>query len=572
MPGPLLLAVEDEPAALAAVERELRDRYSNSYRVECTRAPDEALAILAQAADTGEEVALVLAGQWLSGTTGSELLDRVRPLHPDAKRALLVPWRPSEHPPTAEAILDSIASGKIDYYLLRPATSPDELFHHAISTYLLDWTKARHIAPHTTHIVGESWSGRARELRETFERCAQPHAFWLADSEKGRELLAGAGASVKLPVMLLPDGRVLSDPTNRELAEAAGAPQELEDHEFDLLIVGAGPAGLSAAVYGASEGIRTLVIDDGGIGGQATSSSLIRNYLGFASGVSGGTLAESAFDQAWVFGAKFVFMHAASSIERDGERLVVSLLDGRRVQGRALLLATGATYRRLGVPALEALNGAGVHYGGASSIAQTMTGRDAYVVGGANSAGQASIHLARYARRVTLVVRAASLDLGMSNYLIREIDATPNIEVMTDTTVVDGGGEGHLEHLTLRDESSGEERTVPADGLFVLIGARPHTEWLPEDVARDGSGFVLTGEDLTGHEGWPLERRPFSLETSMPGVFAAGDVRHGSVKRVASAVGEGSIAIQLVHAFFDTAPVRREAATSDADLLPSSVD
>ena len=547
MPAPVLLAVEDDPAALGDAERELRDRYGRSYRVICTCSPDEALATLTRLSDAGDEVALVLAAQWLAGTTGSELLGDVRRLHPHAKRGLLVPWGGWAHRPTAEAIFDAMAMGRIDYYVLRPAASPDEVFHQAISSFLLEWTRDRRIAPHTVHLVGEAWSGRAYELRDVFQRCAIPHAFCLAESREGRELLAKAGPDAKLPVIVLPDGRVLSDPTNVEITEATGGSIELQRDDFDLVIVGAGPAGLSAAVYGASEGLRTLVIDEGGIGGQATSSSLIRNYLGFPRGVGGGRLAEQAYEQAWVFRADFAFMHRASALRRAGGRLVVTLSDDRCVSGRAVILATGAAYRRLGVPALEALNGAGVFYGGPLSEGHAMAGKEAYIVGGANSAGQAALHLARYACRVTLVVRAQSLDTGMSHYLVREVEATPNVEVRTDTAVVGGGGDGRLEHLVLREGAAGDHETVAADGLFVLIGARPHTDWLPAEVARDERGFVLTGEDLRRGDTWALTRRPFSLETSMPGVFAAGDVRHGSVKRVASAVGEGSIAIQLVH-------------------------
>jgi thioredoxin reductase (NADPH) len=314
-----------------------------------------------------------------------------------------------------------------------------------------------------------------------------------------------------------------------------------------VAVVGAGPAGLSAAVYGASEGLRTLVIDQGGIGGQATSSSHIRNYLGFPRGVSGGTLAERAYEQAWVFRARFAFMQRVSDVRRANDRLVLSLTDNRRVSARAVILATGAEYRRLGVPALESLNGAGVFYGGAASEAPAMTGKDAYIVGGANSAAQAALHLARYARRVTLVLREQSLGTGMSHYLDQEVQATANVEVRAATEVVGGGGDGHLEYLVLRECATGDEETVAADGLFILIGARPHTDWLPDEIARDRSGFVFTGEDVPSDFRWPLERPPFSLETSMHGVFAAGDVRRGSVKRVASAVGEGSIAIQLVH-------------------------
>ncbi|MGZ4380036.1 MAG: NAD(P)/FAD-dependent oxidoreductase [Gaiellaceae bacterium] len=300
-------------------------------------------------------------------------------------------------------------------------------------------------------------------------------------------------------------------------------------------------------MYAASEGLRVLVVDEGGIGGQARSSSLIRNYLGFAKGVSGSQLAEQAYEQALVFGARFVFMHRAVAVDRSGHGLRVSLSDGRCVEARAVILATGASYRRLEVPSLEALHGAGVFYGGPVSEAPALSGKDAYVAGGGNSAGQAALHLARYARRVTLVVRAHSLGAAMSDYLVRTVEATPNVEVRTDTSVVGGGGEGRLQHLILRTGATGEQTTVAADALFVLIGARPHSDWLPAEIARDAHGFLLTGEEIPDNHHWQLERRPLMLETSMPGVLAAGDVRHASVKRVASAVGEGAIAVQLVH-------------------------
>jgi thioredoxin reductase (NADPH) len=386
-------------------------------------------------------------GKQVSDATGGELLGRVRQLHPHAKRALLVPSGAWAGQPTAAAILDAMAVGRIDYYVPRPAASHDEVFHEAVSSFLLEWATDRRVVPHTVHIVGEEWSGRAFELRDVFQRCAVPHDFCLADSDEGRELVAKAGPEAKLPLMVLPDGRALSDPSNTELAEAAGAPLALEEHAFDLVIVGAGPAGLSAAVYGASEGMRTLVVDEGGIGGQARSSSRIRNYLGFPKGVSGARLAEQAYEQASVFGASFVFFHRATGLDRLREGLNVSLSDGRRISARAVILATGASYRRLGIPSLEALNGAGVFYGGAASEAHGLSGKDAYIVGGANSAGQAALHLARYARRVTLVVRAQSLEAGMSHYLVREVEATPNVEVRTGTAVVGGGGEGRLQEL-----------------------------------------------------------------------------------------------------------------------------
>ena len=547
MPVPVLVAVDDNPDALEAVEAQLSPRYEGDYRVEGLSDPEEALRKLAQLARDGDDVALVLVGESLSRETGGELLERAHQLHPHAKRGLVVPGGAWEDRTIADAILDSMALGRVDYYVPRPATSPDEVFHQTISSVLLEWATERRVVPHTVHIVGETWSGRAYELREVFARCAAPHAFCLADSDEGRELLAKAGPEAKLPLMLLPDGRALSDPSNAEIAEAAGAPTDFPERAHDLVIVGSGPAGLSAAVYGASEGLRTVVIDEGGIGGQVTSSSLIRNYLGFPRGISGSRLAEQAHEQASIFGASFVFMHRATGLTRSGDRLEISLSDGRRLNAAAVILATGATYRRLGVPSLEALSGAGVFYGGPVSEAHALIGKDAYVAGGGNSAGQAARHLARYARRVTLLVRAPSLEARMSHYLVRELEATPNVEVRTQTTVVGGGGEGHLEELVLREQATGDERTVAADALFVLIGAHPHTDWLPNEIARDGYGFLYTGEDLPHGHDWPLERPPLGLETSMPGVLAAGDVRHGSVKRVASAVGEGSTAVQLLH-------------------------
>ena len=510
----------------------------------------------------------MLAASSLSSTSGLHLLEHVRQLHPHARRALLVPADVWLDQPTADAIRDSMTLGRIDYYVPRPAGPRDEVFHEAVSSFLLEWARARSVVPQTVHIVGETWSGRAYELREVFEQCAAPHSFCLAESDEGRELLDRAGCSdAKLPLMVLPDGRVLIDPSNAEIAEVVGAPPALEERDFDVVIVGAGPAGLSAAVYGASEGLRILVVDEGGIGGQARSSSLIRNYLGFAMGVSGSRLAEQAWEQAVAFGAGFLFMHRATALVRSGDRLTVSLEDGRRVSARAVILATGATYRRLDVPSLEALRGTGVFYGGPVSETHALKDKVAYIAGGGNAAGQAALHLARYARRVTLVVRAPSLEAGMSHYLVQAVEATPNVEVRTGTTVVGGGGDGYLQHLVLH-HSGGEEDTVAADALFVLIGARPHVDWLPPEIARDAHGFLLTGPDLDDHD-WPLERRPLSFETSMPGVLAAGDVRHASIKRVASAVGAGAIAVQLIHSLFaDEPPENRETAPLSSMRLP----
>ncbi len=546
---PVLVAIDDDAESLADVERELQDRYARHYRVVCLQSPDEARTCLGSLATSGEDVALVLARLWMSGATGGEVLDGVRRSHPHARRVLLIEWGEWGEKRTGEAIFDGVAQGRFEHYLLRPSCSPDELFHQAISSMLLDWAEATRSAPHTIHVVGESWSGRAYELRETLQQCAIPHKFCLADSDEGRSLVATAGAGIELPIIVFPNGEVLVNPTNSEIALVAGTPLSTEQLEFDVVVVGAGPAGLSAAVYGASEGLGTLVIDRGGIGGQATSSSLIRNYLGFPRGVSGRKLARAAYDQAWVFGARFSFMQTVTGIAAVDGRLRITLSDGGTILATAVLLAMGASYRRLDVPALDELVGAGVYYGGPTSEAPALEGCRVFVVGGANSAGQAALHLATYAEQVTLVVRGDSLRAGMSDYLVRQVEATANIEVRLGTEVVDGGGAGRLEHLVLRDRSTSATTTVEAQALFLLIGAQPFTEWLPPEIQRDDRGFVLTGSDVD-RRSWSRERDPFPLETSMPGVFAGGDARHGSVKRVASAVGEGSIAVQFVHRFF----------------------
>ena len=550
MAPPILLAVHDDPAARADVEDALLERYAKRYRVICLPSAEQARTLLAEAAASDEHVALVLAAQWLAGgSTGSQLLDEVWSMHPRARRALLIEWGDWGQTPTGQVIFDGIARGCFDHYVVRPAASPDEMFHQTISTMLLDWAEATRNAPYTVHIVGYSWSGRAYEIRSALQACALPHTFSLADSPEGLELVSAAGDGGELPILMFPNGEVLANPTDAEIAAAAGSSIDLATEKFDLVIVGAGPAGLSAAVYGGSEGLNTVVVDRAGIGGQASSSSLIRNYLGFPRGVSGRLLARSAWEQAWVFGAKFAFMRSVTSLQREGDAILLECSDGSAVRAPAVLLAMGATYRKLGVPALEALVGAGVYYGSTNSEASFLGGRDAFVVGGANSAGQAVLHLANYARKVTLVVRGESLRSSMSEYLVSEIEATSNIDVRLATNVVDGGGNGRLERLVLADAATGAETTEPADALFLLIGAQPFTEWLPPEMERDDRGFILTGTDIPDGR-FPLDRQALPLETSVPGVFAAGDIRHGSVKRVASAVGEGSIAVQMIHQYF----------------------
>src|SRR5215211_8949236 len=558
-PEPVLLAVDDDPNTLGRIEHELRQRYGSYYRVACEGSPEAGMRTLQDLRAADKEVAVVLADQWMPGMTGVEFLTHTRPLYPGAKRALLFE---RGNRTIREPILQAMALGQIDYYVPKPERSPDEEFHRGIAQFLDEWARDHRPASVAVRIVGEPWSPRSHELRDVFSRMVVPQVFYPADSEEGRELLARRNeTSARLPVVIVFDRLVLVDPSNAEITDAFemispfGVNTLPDVRNFDLIIIGAGPAGLAAAVYGASEGLRTVVVEREIFGGQAGTSSLIRNYLGFSRGVSGSELAWQAYQQAWLFGASFRLARQATALHHRGERLVVSLSDGTEVAGRVVIVTTGVSYRRLGVPSLEALQGAGVLYGAAVTEAQGMKGQEVYVVGGGNSAGQAARHLSKHARHVTLLARGESLASGMSQYLIQELEAAENIQVRLNIQVVNGGGQGRLEHLVLEDRASELTETFPAAALFVLIGARPHTEWLPEEVMRDERGYIITGNDLLRDgvppAGWTLERPPMLLETSVPGVFAAGDVRCGSVKRVASAVGEGSIAIQMVHKYLN---------------------
>ncbi|MDR3034196.1 MAG: NAD(P)/FAD-dependent oxidoreductase [Kitasatospora sp.] len=410
-------------------------------------------------------------------------------------------------------------------------------------------------------VIADDPSARGHEIRDVLARSNVPFCFYPSDSPDGQAALRRLGVSEPAgPVVSLDTGAVFVNPTNAEVAEALGLDVRPAEGIHDVVIVGAGPAGLAAAVYGASEGLRTALLEREAFGGQAGTSSRIRNYLGFPDGVSGGELAQRAYEQAWVFGTHFVYGNPATSLATDRDPLLVGLQDGSQIQARAVVIATGVSYRRLGVPELEALVGAGVFYGAGTIEAQAVAGKPVFVVGGGNSAGQAALHLSKYARQVTILVRSQSLAASMSDYLIRQIEASPNVGVRYRCEVTGGGGSGHLEQLQLRDRDSGQTELVPAEGLFVLIGAEPFTGWLPEGISRDQWGFILTGPD-TGRD-WPLERAPFLLETSAPGVFAVGDVRHGSMKRVAAAVGDGSTVIRLIHDYLALAPPVREGHES----------
>src|SRR5918994_5200955 len=577
---PVIFAVDAGAESFPRIEYGLRRRYGIEYRVICETSAMWGMKRLRDLKAAGKEVALILADQWMPDIAGDEFLARAGQLFPTAKRAVLVEWGDRT---TQEPVLRAMSLGHIDYYVNKPERPGDEYFHKMVAEFLYDWAKAHRPVFAEIRVVGERWSARSHELRDVLSRNGILHEFHAAETEAGQQLLARLGKRcVKFPVAILYDGQVLEDPSNADLADAFGVNRPLGRRRFDLVIVGAGPAGLAAAVYGASEGLSTLIVEGEAIGGQAGTSSLIRNYLGFPWGVGGAELAKRATEQAWWFGATFRFMRHATALRRTGKELMVSLSDGTEVGARAVILATGASYRRLGVPSLEALVGAGVFYGAAVSEARAVEGQEVYVVGGANSAGQAAIHLSKYASRVTLLVRGSKLTVSMSEYLIKEIEAAQNIDVRFNARVVDGGGDGRIEYLVLKNSASGLTETVPAAALFVLISAEPRTEWLPEEIERDSRGFIVTGQDLLRNgrppQKWPLERHPLLLETSMPGVFAAGDVRHRSVKRVASAVGEGSIAIQLVHEYFIKArlgfdnlgSISDRPATGDTEAAPGS--
>jgi thioredoxin reductase (NADPH) len=557
---PVILAIDDEPEVLSRIADELTRRFGADYRVVCASSGEDAVATLDDLRAVHAQVAVVLADQWLPGTTGTDLLTHVRDVHPEAKRGLLIRWGDWADRPTADAVLRAMALGRIDCYVLKPWCSPDELFHRTVAELVHEWSRGRPSGGGPITVVGQRHSSRTSEVRSLLTRNGVPHTFRLADTDPGRAITERLPPDTGLPVIVGLDGRAVGDPTNEQVAEACGLPTRVTEHDVDLVIVGAGPAGLAAAVYAGSEGLRTLVIERETIGGQAGSSSLIRNYLGFARGVSGAELTMRAYQQAWLFGVKFLMMHEVTSLRAVEDGLSVALSGGDDVTARAVVIGTGVTYRRLGIPELEALSGTGVFYGASVAEAPALAGDRVYVVGGGNSAGQAARYLSRYARQVTILVRSESLATSMSRYLIDEIDAAPNIDVAFTTEVVGGGGEGRLEHLVLADRVTGATRTVAAAALFVLVGAQPHTGWLPAAVARDPWGFVLTGADVAGSAAdpsWPLDRPPAPLESSLPGCFAVGDVRHGAVKRVASAVGDGAVVVTQVHDH-----LTRTAATS----------
>jgi thioredoxin reductase (NADPH) len=551
----VIVGVDDDAGDLDVLERELWKRYGQDYAVLCEGSPSHALETLRRLRDQDRPVALVLAAQRMAEMEGVEFLRRVHDLHPTAKRALLMRWGDRS---SAEPMLRAMSLGAFDYHIPKPSTPPDEQFHVLVGQFLYEWTQAHGAGFKPVRIVGERGAARLHQLRDLLARTGVLYDVYEPDTAEGQELLEATGTSADdLPLVFVLD-IPLANPSNAQIADAFGQlhPSRRVNtaslkRTMDVTIVGAGPAGLGAAVYAASEGLDTLIVEREALGGQAGTSSLIRNFLGFPTGISGASLTAKAYEQAWLFGAGFIFVQAVTGLRAGSDGHHVVLSDGTQVSSRAVLVATGATYRRLGIPSLERLHGTGVFYGPAVAEAQALTNQRVFVAGGGNSAGQAALHLANYAEHVAVVVRGDSLTASMSEYLIKEIDATANIEVRVRTEVMGGEGHGRLEALVLHDRVTGERRREPAAALFVLIGAQPHTDWLPPVIKRDDWGYVLTGQELLRggkpHPSWPLERQPMLLETSVPGVFAAGDVRARSVKRVASAVGEGAIAIQLIH-------------------------
>jgi len=551
MARPILLAVDDDVNVLEAVVQDLRRQYGSTYRVMRAASGQAALDTLAQVKTRQEPVALLLSDQRMPGMTGVEFLERAMAIYPEARRVLLTAYADTE------VAIRAINTARINYYLTKPWDPPEEKLYPVLSDLLEDWQAGYRPAFEGLRVIGHRWSLRDHKVRTFLSQNQVPYR-WLdvAGNEEALKALEDAGLTTdKLPVVLFADGGALVDPEPAELAERVGLRVQATEEFYDMVVVGAGPAGLAAAVYGASEGLRTLVIEPQAPGGQAGSSSRIENYLGFPSGVTGADLGRRAHTQATRFGAEFLTQRA-TGLRIDGQYRFVQLADGREVSGHVVLLAPGVQYRKLGIPGADRLAGRGIYYGAALVEAVACKDEDVFVVGGANSAGQAALHFAKFARKVTMLVRGEGLSATMSKYLIDEIERTSNIVVVPRTQVLEAmgpevAGQERLEAVKLKGPQG--EAVVPATSLFVFIGAAPGTEWLPPAILRDEKGFLLAGPDLRVEgklpESWREEREPFLLESSVPGVFVAGDVRHGSVKRVASAVGEGSIAVQFVHQY-----------------------
>jgi thioredoxin reductase (NADPH) len=545
---PAIVTVDDDPSVSRAVARDLRRKYGEKNRIVRAESGEQALDALRQMKLRGDQVAVIIADYRMPGLTGIEFLERAMDVYPYARRVLLTAYADTS------AAIDAINVVDLDYYLLKPWDPPEEKLYPVVDELLKAWQREDRKPVKEAKLIGHRWSAPSAELRDFLARNQVPYRWYGSDTDEGALLLEVAGADGRdLPVLITADGEPLITPTRAEVAAKVGLTTMPEREFYDLVVVGGGPAGLGAAVYGASEGLRTVLVEKFATGGQAGQSSRIENYLGFPDGLSGGQLTDRARRQAIKFGAELLTTCEVTGIEVNGPARTIRFGDGSAVDAKAVILAMGVSYRQLDAPGCLEMTGAGVYYGAALTEAEACKDEDVYVVGGANSAGQAAVYLSRFARSVTMLVRAHSLEESMSYYLIQQIAGIPNITVRTCTEVAEAHGDGHLQRLTLRDIAAGKEEIVDAGQLFIFIGAAPRTAWLDGVVARDLRGFVLAGPDFsTGDTDWELERQPYHLETSVPGVFVAGDVRAESAKRVASAVGEGAMAVMFVHRYLET--------------------
>jgi thioredoxin reductase (NADPH) len=549
MAKPVIMTVDDDPEVLRAISRDLQKEYGDKFRVLRADSGAVALEALQQVKLRNQSVALFLVDQRMPQMSGVEFLEQALELFPNTKRALLTAYADTD------AAIRAINSTQIDYYLMKPWDPPEEKLFPVLNDLLDDWLATFHPPFEGIRVVGNRWSPRSHEVKDFLARNQVPYQ-WLdiESSEEAQQLVDFAACDrLQLPLVLFTDGSSLLQPTNIQVAEKIGLQTQAGNPFYDLIIVGGGPAGLAAAVYGASEGLDTVMIEREAPGGQAGTSSRIENYLGFPVGLSGADLARRAVTQARRFGVEILTPQEVKGIRVEDPYRFVQLPDGSEISCHALILALGVSWKRLDVPGLEKLTGAGVYYGAAQTEAISCQGEEVYIIGGANSAGQAAMYFSKYASQVTILVRGESLTKSMSQYLIDQINETPNIKVMVHSSVIEAKGETSLEAISIANSQTGETQTVAATSLFIFIGAVPRTDWLNGVIERDSRGFILTGQDLkhggVRPKGWTLERDPFLLETNIPGVFAVGDVRHNSIKRVASGVGEGSICVQFVHQY-----------------------
>jgi thioredoxin reductase (NADPH) len=547
---PILLTVDDDPSVSRAVARDLRRRYGQDFRVVRADSGPDALEALREIKLRGETVAAMLADYRMPHMDGIAFLEQAMDLFPHARRALLTAYADTD------AAIQAINLVDVDHYLLKPWDPPEEKLYPVVDALVETWRAVGDRPVEETKVVGHRWSAPTYKVRDFLARNLVPYRWYSVDEPEGRRLLDAAGAGPDdIPVVITPDGKTLSSPTGAEIAAVVGLSTEPTADFYDLIVIGGGPAGLGAAVYGASEGLRTVLVERRATGGQAGQSSRIENYLGFPDGVSGSQLTDRARRQARKFGAEVLTARDAVALEARGSARVITFSDGTEIAAHSVVLASGVSYRSLGAPGCGDLTGRGVYYGSASTEAQATSGEDVYIVGGANSAGQAAVFFSRHARSVTLLVRGPSLEQSMSHYLIEQLRAIDNIHVRVGTSVIEAHGDEHLENVTICEGGTGKTETVPCSHMFVFIGAAPYTDWLGDAIVRDSHGFVRTGPDLLAEgrrpAGWTLDRDPLYLESSIPGVFVAGDVRSQSVKRVASAVGEGAMAVTLVHRYLE---------------------